>query len=646
MRGWKSFAVAVSLVASSLAISTTASAASLYVSLSGNNANPGTLAAPFRTLTWAGVKAQPGDVVYVRGGVYNETVNIISKGTATAPILFTSYAGEKAIFDGTGLNTTVLFSLSETEYVTASGFEVRNASYIAVSGWMTRHTSFVNNVVHDAVRNGIYFGYDSPGMSSDAVIEGNQVYNCVKENSAHAMQGGWASTVSIHHTERARVEGNKIWNNDGEAIAVILSNNVTVTGNEAFDNYSQGVYLDNSSYNVVDGNLIYSTGNTRYFRDGYPGMGIAIANEFYDYSNPSTDNKIVNNIIINTRWGFLYGNFEAGGGLKNTVIANNTFYKSSTALIDIWQDTHSNSVVENNIFYQVGGAEVAGLQGSGVTFRNNQWYGGSPSGVTAGAGDVYGNPAFVNAGGLKAADYKLTAASTALGKALDLSTVVKSDFFGTARIAPFDMGAHQFSSGASVDSQAPTAPANLRPVSGAATRVDLAWNAATDNVGVTGYIIKRNGTTLTTVSGTTWSDTAVVAGTKYSYQIFARDAAGNRSAGSNTLDVAWDESHAEIDSEAPTAPGALSTGIITTNSIELWWQPSQDNVAVIAYKVFRDGVFYMATEVPSFTDSGLTAGTGYRYFVVAVDAAGNLSDRTVSLTVKTKPAGRTRAVGR
>lgn len=636
---WKAFAVTGLLVA----IGSSANAANLYVSLSGNNANAGTLAAPFRTLNWASVKAKPGDVVYVRGGVYNETVNIMSKGTAVAPILFSSYPGETAIFDGTGLSGTVLFSLNQTEYVQASGFEVRNASNIAVSGWMTKHTSFINNVVHDAVRNGIYFGYDSPGVSSDAVIEGNQVYNCVKENSAHAMQGGWASTVTVNHTERARVEGNKVWNNDGEAIAVILSNNVTVAGNETWDNYSQGVFIDNAKYNVVEGNLIYSTGNTRYFRDGYPGMGIAVANEYYDYSNPSSDNKIINNIVVNTRWGFLYGNFQAGGGLKNTIVANNTFYKSSTALIDIWQDTHSNSVIENNIFYQVGGAAVSGLSGSGVTFRNNLWYGGTPTGAMAGAGDVYGNPAFVNPGGLNAGDYKLTAGSLAIARALDLSSIVQSDHFGTARVTPFDIGAHQFSIG---DQQAPTAPANLRPVSGTATSIDLAWNAATDNIAVTGYTIKRNGATVATIAGTTWIDTGVTGGTKYSYQIFARDAAGNLSAGSNVLSVAWDKSHAEVDSESPTAPGPLRTAIITTNSIQLWWDASQDNVGVTRYKVYRDGVLLSSTHTAEITDTGLTPGTSYRYFVFAVDAAGNASDRTASLVVKTQANGRSRAVGR
>lgn len=638
----KSLAVAVTMVA----IAASADAANLYVSLSGNNANAGTLAAPFRTLNWASVKAKPGDVVYVRGGVYNETVNIMSRGTATAPILFTAYPGEKPVYDGTGLPGPVLFSLNQTLYVEASGFEVRNASNIAVSGWMTKHTSFINNVVHDAVRNGIYFGYDSPGMSSDAVIEGNLVYNCVKENSNHAMQGGWASTVTINHTERARVEGNKVWNNDGEAIAVILSNNVTVIANETYDNYSQGVFLDNARYNVVDGNLIYSTGNTRYFRDGYPGMGIAIANEWYDYSNPSTDNKIINNIVINTRWGFLYGNFQAGGGLKNTIVANNTFYKSSTALIDIWQDTHSNSVIENNIFHQVGGTGVSGLKGTGVTFRNNLWYGGTPSAGTAGAGDVYGNPAFVNAGGLRAADYKLTAGSMAIAKGLDLSSLVKSDHFGTARAGLFDLGAHQLTGTTILDTQAPTAPAGLRPVSGHNTRIDLSWTAATDNVGVASYVVKRNGATVATVSGTSWSDSSVLPATKYTYQVFARDASLNLSAGSNVLEVAWDDSNAQTDSEAPTIPGALQAPTVTTNSIELTWAASTDNVAVTGYKIYRDGVFLGVADTPTLTDTRLTANTSYRYYVVATDAAGNVSDRTASVVVKTKPSGRGRAVGR
>lgn len=646
MRHSKVVAVVFSLVL----FSTTASAASLYVSLSGNDASSGTQAAPFRTINKASAMAKPGDVVNVRGGVYNERVTIAAKGTAAARILFRSNPGETAVIDGTGTDASkVLFSLSGTQYVDVSGFEVRNAPFIAISGWGTQNTRVLSNVVHHSVRNGIYFGYDTAGVSTDVTIEGNTVYNCVLENTAHAMQGGWASTVSLDLTERATVANNKIYNNDGEAIAVILSNHAVITGNENFDNYSQGVYLDNARYNTVDGNLIYSTGNTRYFRDGYPGMGIAIASEFYDTANPSSDNTIINNIVVNTRWAFLYGNFELGGGLKNTVIAHNTFYKSSGALIEIWQDAHSNSVVENNIFYQVGGTAVATLQGTGVTFRNNHWYGGTPTGATAGIGDVYGNPAFANAGGVKAADYKLTAGSMAIAKALDVTSLVKSDYFGTARALPLDMGAHQLSGAASTtDTQAPTAPSNLHAVSGDTVRVDIAWNAATDNVGVTGYTVLRNNVTVATTTATTWSDLAVVAGIKYNYQVVARDATGNQSSASNLLELAWDASLGNAkDTAAPSTPSALRAGAVTTTTVQLTWNPSTDNVSVTRYKLYRDGAMVrIITNGTSVTDNSLTPGQTYSYKVVALDAAGNTSEQSNVIAVKTTAAGRTRSAGR
>jgi chitinase len=57
----------------------------------------------------------------------------------------------------------------------------------------------------------------------------------------------------------------------------------------------------------------------------------------------------------------------------------------------------------------------------------------------------------------------------------------------------------------------------------------LTWNAATDNVGVTGYRVYRNGVLVSTVSGTSYTDTGLVAGTTYQYRVTAIDAAGNES---------------------------------------------------------------------------------------------------------------------
>lgn len=81
------------------------------------------------------------------------------------------------------------------------------------------------------------------------------------------------------------------------------------------------------------------------------------------------------------------------------------------------------------------------------------------------------------------------------------------------------------------DTVAPTAPGSLNANAGNGT-VQLTWNASTDEVGVTGYRIRRNGnpTPIATVSGLTHTDTGLSNGTAYSYDVRAIDAAGNESA--------------------------------------------------------------------------------------------------------------------
>ncbi|MFE2631752.1 glycoside hydrolase family 6 protein [Streptomyces sp. NPDC059374] len=88
------------------------------------------------------------------------------------------------------------------------------------------------------------------------------------------------------------------------------------------------------------------------------------------------------------------------------------------------------------------------------------------------------------------------------------------------------------------DTTAPTAPTGLRATAKTASSVSLAWTAATDNVGVTGYDVYRDGTRVGSPStGTTYTDTGLSAATAYSYTVRARDAAGNVSAVSAALSV-------------------------------------------------------------------------------------------------------------
>ncbi|RUT46178.1 chemotaxis protein [Paenibacillus anaericanus] len=84
------------------------------------------------------------------------------------------------------------------------------------------------------------------------------------------------------------------------------------------------------------------------------------------------------------------------------------------------------------------------------------------------------------------------------------------------------------------DTQAPTAPTNLTTAVVSNSSINLSWIASTDNVGVTGYQISRNGAPVGTSTGTTFSDNGLTASTAYSYTVKAVDAAGNFSANSNT----------------------------------------------------------------------------------------------------------------
>jgi fibronectin type 3 domain-containing protein len=87
------------------------------------------------------------------------------------------------------------------------------------------------------------------------------------------------------------------------------------------------------------------------------------------------------------------------------------------------------------------------------------------------------------------------------------------------------------------DTTAPSAPTNLAASGTTATSTNLAWTASTDNVGVTGYTVLSGGTSVATVTGTSYAATGLSPSTTYTFQVKARDAAGNLSAASNTVTV-------------------------------------------------------------------------------------------------------------
>src|SRR5205807_10201841 len=87
------------------------------------------------------------------------------------------------------------------------------------------------------------------------------------------------------------------------------------------------------------------------------------------------------------------------------------------------------------------------------------------------------------------------------------------------------------------DTTAPSVPGTTAATAASPTRVELSWAASTDNVGVAGYRILRDGTPIGTSATPSYADDGVAAGSTHSYTVTAYDAAGNESAQSPAASV-------------------------------------------------------------------------------------------------------------
>lgn len=112
------------------------------------------------------------------------------------------------------------------------------------------------------------------------------------------------------------------------------------------------------------------------------------------------------------------------------------------------------------------------------------------------------------------------------------------------------------------DTVAPSVPTGLGATAVSTTSFTFSWSAATDNVGVTGYEVFQNGTSLGTATGTTFSVNGLNCGTAYSMTVRARDAAGNWSAQSTVLSVTTTDCSSSymIQAEDGTVGGGSQVG--------------------------------------------------------------------------------------
>jgi len=360
---------------------------SFYVATTGNDSNPGSQSAPWRTIQHAADTARAGSTVSVRGGVYQELVRVNASGNASAGfITFRSYPGETAILEAehfTPSGRIGVLTIENKSYVRIEGFEIRNfrtAEHrlvplgINVTG-AGSHIELLKNNVHHIENN--FEGRDAPGSGgngfgiavygtdpkapiTDLVIDGNEVH--------HLKTGSSESLVVNGNVTNFRITRNVVHDNNNIGIDVIgfertasdpavdqardglvsgnLVYNITSRGNPAYrnDESSDGIYVDGGTRILIEQNVIHNVD-----------FGIELASEHKDRATSYIIAR--NNLIYRCHTaGVSIGGYapERGHTVHSTVV-NNTLYGNDTSATGSgefqMQWNMEDNIFENNIVY-------------------------------------------------------------------------------------------------------------------------------------------------------------------------------------------------------------------------------------------------------------------------------------------------------
>lgn len=603
-----------------------------YVSSAGIDTNNGTsLTRPVQTIKKGlSLATNSGDIVYVLTGVYVEAVYIGRSG-----ITLSAYPGNTPIIDGqTTLPTRNWGALIEVQgaYNTISGFEVRNSNIsgvytgglgVAVYG---HHNTISGMNIHHTWEQGVTVQGDYNILQDSKIWQA-----CLFNSTTLGSTGMWGMGVTVGPNSSAAaikpgitsypiIRRNEVYNNWGEGAALMVVDHGIMEDNISYDNWTVNLYFCNVTNSLMQRNIVYLSSNPAIAHKTTSRIGILLSDEVASRGNLlSTDNTIINNFVYNSDFkAFSWANY-ANSGLKNVLIANNTIVGGNlyTGYGNMPYSTfivNTNSQIRNNIITGTGSAVPSN---SGITFSNNNW--GMTPPLAAAVTDIVGDPQIARTGTttpgtLTSAYFKVLGSSPIINAAMPLTSVTE-DFNKFPRGTAPDIGGYEFDINNPkvpvIDSIAPSVPAGLAATVNAAA-INLVWSASTDNVGVVGYRIYKNGTELGVSATTSITDTAVVKGVSYSYTIKAYDVAGNISAASNTativipLPVAVSITSSYLVNVANTSTATINwtTNIPATGVVSYGTQVNTLNLKVNA----SQKVITQAVPI-----TGLVKGTTYYY---------------------------------
>lgn len=312
----------------------------LYVSVDGNDENPGTINLPLKTITRAIQLASADTTIYVRGGIheYSTTIRLNKTGQAGKPIKIFAYPGEKPIID---------FS-SQPIATSSRGFQISH-NYWHVKGLEIRH----------AGDNGIYIS------SWYNVIEACRIYRCY--DTGIQLSGGASHNKIINCDSYENCDQHTNGENaDGFAAKLSIGPGNEFHGCRAWGNADDGWDLYEGANTVI-------IDNCWTFRNGYNVWGITT------YTGDGNGFKLGGNYIqgphIITR-SVAFDNkskgFDQNNNMAGVTLYNNTSFRNGRNFSFPSNPTSGHHILKNNISHRtVSSNSIVGTS----LLQTNSWAG-------------------------------------------------------------------------------------------------------------------------------------------------------------------------------------------------------------------------------------------------------------------------------
>jgi len=498
--------------------------ATFWIARGGSDAGSGSGADPWRTLQHAADTVAPGSLVYVRGGVYDQRLQIRVSGMPGRPITFAAAPGEQVVLDGSSLEVppdqNAMITVESQSYIQVRGFEITGyrtdvTGHVPIGILVTGasdHIRIEGNFVHDMGttfegRNGGdahgigVFGTaaDHPieevaivgnelarlslGSSEALVVNGNVTDFVIQGNRVHDTNNigidviGFEGTASDPNVDQARdgiVRGNAVWNVDSY-------------GNPAYgrDRSADGIYVDGGRDVLIEGNTIHDVN-----------IGIELASE---HAGHSTRNITVRNNVVfdSTAIGIAIGGYDRRrGSTEDCVIVNNTVVHTDGVELLVQFDTRDNviannvivagpqhifvenaytenvgNVLDHNLYSSVDGGSHGTWEWKGVGYGEfERWSARSGNDGHS----AFADPQFVDP---EAEDFRLEASSPAVDAGAFLAVSGATDLGGDprAQAGGIDLGAFEV---------AASPPSPTPSISGPVTYAgDLDWSSSSNGWG-------------------------------------------------------------------------------------------------------------------------------------------------------------------